>query len=119
MPADQLAVFGKRYVAFDHAGAHSRCGGVGFPAVLGKLHRRAAVADREIALVERPGALAELFLEWAVLHLVDEVERARADLGFAGQGDALRRGGDDGRKYREREPREQTVADRHEWRPRG
>jgi hypothetical protein len=80
MAAHQLLVLGEGDVALDHARAHARRRQIGLPAMLGKLQRRAAVADREIASVERPGALAELRLQRPVLHLVDEVERARTDL---------------------------------------
>jgi len=79
--ADQFLVLGEGYVAFDDAGAHARGGFVGFLRVLGELHRRAAVADREIARAERAvGALLQRALERAVLHVLDEEERARAEL---------------------------------------
>ena len=71
--------------------------------MLGKHQRRAAVADGEIALVERPGALAELLLQRAVLHLVHEIERPRPDLRFLGQRPILRSGGEGGRQGQERE----------------
>jgi hypothetical protein len=45
--ADQFLVLREGHVAFDDAGAHRRGGHVGFPRVLGKLQRRAAVADGE------------------------------------------------------------------------
>src|SRR6266568_87335 len=73
------------------------------------------MADREIGLVERPGALLKLFLQRPVLHLVDEVERPRADLGLAGQGYVLRRGGGGERK---RAKQHEKASDRHERRPR-
>ena len=93
MPAHQLPVFGEGHVALDHAGAHAGRRQIGFPAVFGKLQRRAAVAEGKLGLVERPGALAEFGLERPVLHLVDEVERAGSDLGLARQRNALGSGG--------------------------
>src|SRR6476661_7768949 len=54
------------------AGADPGGGQVRFPAVLGKLQRRATVADRKVGFSERPGALTELRFQRPVLHLVDE-----------------------------------------------
>jgi hypothetical protein len=39
------------------------------------------MADREVSAPERPlGAGLQFFLEWAVLHFIDEEKRARAEL---------------------------------------
>jgi hypothetical protein len=50
--------------------------------MLGKLHGRAAMADGEAGPVERPGlALLQRRLELTVVHVVDQVERARSKMG--------------------------------------
>jgi len=63
------------------------------PGVFRKHQRGAAMADGKIGLAERAGALRQLLLQRAVLHLVHEIERPRPDLGFARQGHILRGGG--------------------------
>src|SRR4029453_9829928 len=79
--ADQLAVRRERDVALDDAGAHAGGGLVGLLRVLGELEGRAAVADREVGLPERPVlALLEAVLERAFVQALHEVERPRADL---------------------------------------
>src|SRR3979411_3190078 len=88
VPAPRLPVPGEGHVTLDHAGAHAGRCEIGFPAVLGKLQRRAAVAEGKVGLAERPPALAEFRLQRPVLHLVDEVERTGPDLGLAWQRNA-------------------------------
>jgi hypothetical protein len=56
--------------------------------------------------------LAELLLERPLLHLVDEVERAWADLGLVWQGNALRHGGGSGE--RKCEIQGEKASGRHE-----
>ena len=83
--------------------------------MLGKLQRRAAVADGKIGLAERPGALAELLLQRPVLHLVDQIERPRPDLRLARQGDVLRRGGQGRGERQERGQKGGAMAGGHGW----
>ena len=81
MAAHQLPILGEGHVALEDAGAHPRRRNVRFLGVLGKLHRGAAMADREIALLERAlGAFLQGGLELALIHILDEEIRARADL---------------------------------------
>ena len=115
MTADQLAVLGEGHVAFDDAGAHARGRHIGFPAVLGKLHRRAAVADGKVGLAKRPGALGKLRLQRPVLHLVDEIERPRPDLRLARQRDVIRRGGKDDDERQQRGQQGGAMAGGHGW----
>ena len=82
--------------------------------MLGKLHRRAAVADGKIGLAEGAGALGELRLQRPVLHLVDKIERTRPDLRLARQGDILRRGGQH-RGERQKRGQNGAMAGRHGW----
>src|SRR5262245_1116841 len=84
MPADQLAVLGEGYVAFKHARAHARRGLIGFLGMFGKLERRAAVSDREVGPSKRSLALPQPVLDWTILHLLDQVERARSELNLPG-----------------------------------
>ena len=81
--ADEFPIAGEGHVAFEDAGAHARARLVAFLGVFGELQRRAtAVADREVGLMEgRAGrALLEFFLEAALVHFIDEIERARTKL---------------------------------------
>jgi len=81
MPADELPILGKGDVAFENAGAHPRRGDVGFARMLGELHRRPAMADREIRPEERSGfALLESILQGAIVHVFDEEKGARSKL---------------------------------------
>ena len=85
MPADELAILGECDVALDDPGAHTRARFVGFPRVFGKLQWRAAVCDREIRAAERAAtALLEPRLERAIVHAIDQVERALAQLDDVG-----------------------------------
>jgi hypothetical protein len=84
MPADQLAVLGEGYVAFQHARAHAGRSLIGFLGMFGKLERRAAVSDREIGAPERSLALPQRVLERTILHLLDQVEWARSELNLPG-----------------------------------
>ena len=82
MSAHQLAIFGERHVAFDHARAHL-CGGlVGFFRMFGKHQRSPAMRDRKVCLAERAVALAELILERTVFHLADKVKGPGTELRF-------------------------------------
>src|SRR5262249_33931046 len=90
MPADQLAVLGEGYVAFQYTRAHTRRGLIGFLGMLRKLERRAAVPDREIGARERSLALPQFVLERTILHLLDQVEWARSELNLPG---GVREGG--------------------------
>ena len=81
VPAHEFLVLGEGHVAFQNAGAHARAGFVGFLRVFRKLQGRAAVADREIALLERAlRARFEFGLERAWAHVVNEKKRAWAKL---------------------------------------
>ena len=83
--------------------------------MFGKFQRCAAVADGEIGLAKRPGALAELLLQRPVLHLVDEIERPRPDLGLARQHDLVGRGGCGCRQQPESCGKGGAMAGRHGW----
>ena len=83
--------------------------------MFGEFHRCAAVPDGEIGLAKRPGALAELLLQRAVLHLVDEIERPRSDLRLARQHHIVGRGGKDRGQQPERGQKGGAMADGHGW----
>jgi hypothetical protein len=81
VPAYELEIFREGDVAFNDSGAHACARLICLTGMLGKLQRRAAVADGEIGAVERSVAAArELRLERAVLHVVDHKERPRPEL---------------------------------------
>ena len=114
MAADELAVLGEGHVAFDDAGAHARRRDVGFARMLGELQRGAAMADREVGPVERPClALLEGVLQRPFVHVVDQEERTRPEMGerLVALGD--RGGGDRDGEERTGEQRGSLACLRH------
>jgi hypothetical protein len=81
--ADELTVTGEGHVALEDTGAHTTGCLIGFFGMLGELQCRPTVSDREILMLIPlgvGGALRKLLFELPVAHLVDEVERPRAEL---------------------------------------
>ena len=81
MTTDQFKILGEGHIAFQNARAHAGSGHVGFNSVLGKLHRRATVADgKQRRAAGLRGAGLELVLQGTVRHLVNQVVGTRSEL---------------------------------------
>ena len=79
--ADELAVLGERNVALDDARALTRAGGVRLFGVFRQQQRRAAMRDRELGAANEIIRAAQQFaLEFALVHAIDEPQRAFAHL---------------------------------------
>ncbi len=99
MTADQFQILGKGHIAFQDACAHARGGDIGFHRMLGKLHRRTTVPDREQRLAACLTFTGQQFLfQRSVFHAVNQVIGPWAEfdvLREAGCGDQT--GGDESR----------------------
>ncbi len=77
MTANQLLVFGKRYITLDDTGTLSCCSFVRLYRVLWKLQRSTTMANREIGFGKwHVGAGKQFFLQWAICHTINQIVRA-------------------------------------------
>ena len=83
MTAHEFCVFGESDVTLENACAHAIGGDIRLPGVFRELERGSAMADGKITVLVFFGlgrALRQLVFEIPVAHLIDEEERARAEL---------------------------------------